>query len=646
MPYQPLVIADLDEGVNVSKEAWISPEKTWRELRNGFVFRGRLRKRYGYEFLGALGTRRSQVLAGTAGTSVITGTLDRFPVLPLRGTYKVTFDDGGGQTVVDANPTGSPPDWAAGALLQGAAWVGIINYGSGAYGFTLAAPAANDLTVTYEFRRLSTNGAAYSASPSEADQNAPMLLEDFIPDPGNEILLATDRRRIFKWNLAEERFVDLEYPAADRFASCTTSSFFHAAPYLSQLVLVNGLDTCCYYDADTDLVAELATDWVTSPLQNPGDALYVRRLDSALMAFMYRSRLVLLRPVEGGNTMSQRARWSKVAPDFSQSDSFLATDWADAPTNDRIVSAGFLRNTLVVFFERSTWALVGTEDFRQPFVWQKIAELEGSFATRSTVSMPDSVLTMGKTAPVVTDGQSVRRTADEIPDVVLGWNAARLPMSYAIVAQDLRQVLSTFADGNEPFPAHVLAYQYDDGAFAVYDLPMHVFGSYKQTKALTWDEMDSLFSTFDEWSVPFDDPGAAAGYPLTLGGARDCCVYALLRGASDNGAGITFRARTQRLNPFREGQKLARLGYLDILARVDESSTLTIRLYKDSSGAPYAQRTVTLGAASGKEQVKRRVLVNQTAAFHEIEIELAGTAQCTIDALVLWMAPVAELRAI
>ena len=103
-PYQPLVIADLDQGLVLAKEAWISPEKAWRELRNGFVFRGRLRKRPGYEYLGTLGTRRSQVLAGTAGTTVVAGTLDRFPVLPVKGTYKVTFSDGGGQSVVDANP--------------------------------------------------------------------------------------------------------------------------------------------------------------------------------------------------------------------------------------------------------------------------------------------------------------------------------------------------------------------------------------------------------------------------------------------------------------------------------------------------------------------------------------------------------------
>lgn len=646
-PYQPLVIADLDQGLDVSKEAWISPEKAWRELRNGFVFRGRLRKRPGYQYLGTLGTKRSQVLAGTAGLTTITGTLDRFPVLPRKGTYEVTFDDGGGQTVVDAIPSGGPVDYTVGQLHQSAVWIGIINYQTGAYAFALAAPAASDLTVTYEFRRVSTNDAAYSATPAEADQNAVMLIEDFIPDAGNEILLATDRRRLFKWSLAEERFVDLEYPAADRWTGCTASSFHHAAAYLDKLVLVNGLDVCHYYDGTLDLASELATDWIHSgPVLNPGDAGYTRQIDSALMAFMYRSRLVLLRTVEGGSTKSQRARWSKVAPDFGASDSFAATDFADAPTNDRIVSAGFLRNTLVIFFERSTWALVGTEDFRQAFVWQKIAEMEGSFATRSTVSMPDAVVTMGKTAPVATDGQSVRRTGDEVPDIVLGWNSQKLHMCYAILAQDARQVWSSFADAGEAFPEHVLAYQYDDGAFAIYDLPMHVFGSYKQTTALTWDEMDTLYPTFDDWSVPFDDPGASAGFPLTLGGGRDCCVWGLFRGTADAGGPIKLTARTQRLAPFRDQQQRARLGYVDVIARSDAETTLTLRFYGDSSGTPYLTRTITLDAATSKDQVKRRVLVNRTAAFHELEIEHNGTQGCAIDALVFWLQPVAEMRSL
>ena len=51
----------------------------------------------------------------------------------------------------------------------------------------------------------------------------------------------------------------------------------------------------------------------------------------------------------------------------------------DAATQEAIVSAEFLKDRLIVYFERSTWELVYTGNQIYPFTWQKInTELEGT----------------------------------------------------------------------------------------------------------------------------------------------------------------------------------------------------------------------------------------------------------------------------
>ena len=46
--------------------------------------------------------------------------------------------------------------------------------------------------------------------------------------------------------------------------------------------------------------------------------------------------------------------------------------YIDASTEEQIVSAEFIKDRLIVYFERSTWELAYTGNEVLPFVWQKI----------------------------------------------------------------------------------------------------------------------------------------------------------------------------------------------------------------------------------------------------------------------------------
>mgnify|MGYP000885748510 CR=1 FL=1 len=621
---QPFPIVDFRSGIDLSRQAWIAPREAFAELVNCRVFRGRLEKRRGYERFSQLGTKQTDAI-GALGSTVYSGTLTKTPIFPDEAspsTYSVTFTDG--TQVVKDNGSG---------VLTGDG-TGTINYTTGAYSVTFGAVTTGAVTCTYEYRR-------ENFGSGDDNLNAVMGIYNFRPVDAAEVLLALDRRRIFAYDSTELRFEDIE--GTDGWSQCTNQSFYHFCPYLKNLLIVNGLDTCRYYDASSGTMKELATDWVTPA--NPGGGGYTRRVASALMAFMYAGRLVLLRTKEGSDTKHQRVRWSKIAPDFSVSTSFDANGWADAPTSDRIVSAKFLGDVLVVFFERSTWRLVPLNDARQPFVWEKIAEVHGAFAPASAVEFGDEVAVVGPSSLVATDGQDAEPVSDPIPDLLLGWNQARLQLSYGTRSDELREALWTYAEPGESFPEHVLAYQWDDEAFALYDLPFHCFGDYKQTTTYTWDGMDAFFATFDDWSLPFDQPILQPGYPLLLAGGRDQRIYRAQSGATDAGALFTMRAKTQRLNPFLEQGQTARLVLLEIVgARVD--ATLTIRLYADFETGFYKQVQIPLSGGTGRDQVRQRVLVNRVAQSHQIEIIYTGAQVLAIDAIVPYFQPEGPIRAV
>ena len=128
----------------------------------------------------------------------------------------------------------------------------------------------------------------------------------------------------------------------------------------------------------------------------------------------FKDRLVLLNTVEndGNVTMMapygtnswypQRCRYSfNGSPfarnawyEFGQQDSSSAPDkdnigagssYIDAATDEQIISAEFIKDRLIVYFERSTWELVYTGNEVLPFLWQKINTELGS---QSNISLP------------------------------------------------------------------------------------------------------------------------------------------------------------------------------------------------------------------------------------------------------------------
>ena len=121
----------------------------------------------------------------------------------------------------------------------------------------------------------------------------------------------------------------------------------------------------------------------------------------------YRNRLVMLNTTEGSafgvsTNYRQRARWCQngtpyyVAPVPSgftggvdvnswRDDVVGKGGFIDAPTSQAIIGAAFIHDTLIVYFERSTWQLRYTGDPVLPFIWERINTELGAESTFSTI---------------------------------------------------------------------------------------------------------------------------------------------------------------------------------------------------------------------------------------------------------------------
>lgn len=318
---------------------------------------------------------------------------------------------------------------------------------------------------------------------------------------------------------------------------------------------VNGVgtggDSIKYFDGPGS-----GTGWVNFivPLNS---ATPQRILQGALMCVAYKGRLLVLNTFEssGSSTVpvnfAQRARWSQNGTPFFTEDnaatpveyllptnqSAQADAWfdatpgkggfIDAPTNEAIVSAEFIKDTLVVFFERSTWQLVYTGNETLPFVFQKINTELGAESTFSVTPFDQGVFNIGNYGIVSCDSVSVERLDQKIPDEVFqmqnindgparasgirDYNAQLVYWSYPTKVSETNQAIPY----SLTFPNNVLIYNYLDASWAEFDDCFTCFGYFQQFSDRTWA---SLKQSWASANFAWNSQVTQARYPSVIAG--------------------------------------------------------------------------------------------------------------------------------
>jgi len=535
-------IVNLRDGARRDVEPFLLENDAFPILENAYLFRGRIQKRSCFSRLGT-GTSRLRWQVGTtdgAGAAVVA--LNDAPI--TSSIIQITV---GSTTFTDSGAVDVPPA----PLLSTSGATATLDRTTG----VLTIAGAPVLTPIYYYPGLPVMGLRVVEQVSSND-----VIND-------ELLMGFDTRYSYIYDKPTQNF-----SAANQFVTSnnvftwegTSSDLFWTTNYYQVLWASNnvaGLHASVTADAPGE---GDGIRWYNSVNNrwsnfNPGlngtttpPVAATEFLLGGLIILPYKDRLVVLNTIEGaalnGTRFPQRARWSQNGTPFyvnaPAGGTFSTNSWSsvevgrggfiDAPTQEQIVSAEFIKDTLVVFFERSTWQLVYTNNEILPFIWQKINTELGSESTFSTVPFDRGIFSVGNYGIITTDSVNVVRIDEKIPDEVFqiqnknngpkrvtgirDYNSQLVYFSYPIAVDEDNEGPSYTLT----YPNQVLVYNYLDGSWAEFDDSFTCFGYWQSVTDKTWADIQQ---SWESSNFAWNSQVLQAKYPDVVAGNQRGYVF-------------------------------------------------------------------------------------------------------------------------
>jgi len=431
----------------------------------------------------------------------------------------------------------------------------------------------------------------------------------------------------------------LAFTATDLYKYTTGTSWTDVGNITSSTNLIWGLQYnkkmyFCDNNTSGRIMSWDGTTLANVTLDTNGDTS--NNVQTALMMFMFKGRMLLLNTYEDGTTRhAQRVRWSQNG-DVTVWDSLIPGKggFNDAPTNDEIVSAAFVKNTLVVWFENSVWQLRYTGDPALPFSWQQINYSRKCKSTFGTTVYDKVVTAVGDARLLTCDGLDVATLDDKIPDFTYDIDLDYISGCYAKRVDRLDQ--SWLAYPTQPVSTannKILGLNYEDDAWFKYAFKDGSDGTLTMTCFSDWvTAVDKTFGdyvteTFDDLSgVLWGDQALQSGYPLTMTASTNGFVYNILNeeASTDLGDAINFDVPFPRFNPFADQGRGVTIGYIDFLITREDDLEFTVEFYADFDSGDVPTLTQTVGSTADfgqKEWV--RAYVGLTADVIQLRIKLS-----------------------
>ncbi len=259
-------------------------------------------------------------------------------------------------------------------------------------------------------------------------------------------------------------------------------------------------------------------------------------LFQARILIPYYGRLLALNTWEGESLGSSqniynRCRFSRIGSPVLE-DSWLSSipgkgGFIDAPTAEEIISATFFKNTLIVFFERSTWQLRYVGEYGLPFIWERISSDFGSESTFSPILFDDGIFAVGDKAIVTSSGTNVVRIDEKIPNLVFTFRNANAGVQRVHGARNFQKELAFWCypdsddqevdedENQQKFPNKVLIANYRNKTFAILRDNITCFGTFQSNGDLTWDSFDAYWDSQD---IFWNDVDSQSGFPNVVCG--------------------------------------------------------------------------------------------------------------------------------
>lgn len=514
------LISNFKTGLKNDIDPFLLMEDSFPLLEDAFVWRDRVRRRFGFNlFDGGQLNSRLRVNIGT--TAAVTG---NFSVTVPGTVFAVGQMFSIGTTLFTVDATGAP----ATLLTTGTA--------TGTYNTTTGA-----LVITGNTENPTTDVYFYPATPVMG------LVTRELATLNNEQTVAFDTQ--FSYIRVGTGWGRLD--AATTWTG-SNSNFFWPTNYQGQNAYDKALFVTNFNVADNIKFLPLgASAWTNlRPQLNTGASRY---LETCKILLPFKGRLVALGTIEdeGGNDRDypNRCRFSRVGDPRSATASWIDDTpgqggYIDAPTGQQIVSASFVKDRLMVRFERSTWELVYTGNQVLPFIWQRINTELGAESTFSDISFDDYVLGVGLRGVNAASIGGVKRIDENIPQEVYRINDSNEGQIRTYGIRDHRRELAmwTFptidsdkASGLRLYPDKVLVYNYKNQSFALFNDSFTCYGYYYRTSGLTWATLP--YKTWSAWNVPWNSGIGQAAAPLIVAGNQQGWTF-LLEDTGTNDASL------------------------------------------------------------------------------------------------------------
>lgn len=513
------IIAPLQGGLQLDVKPWLIPDDAFSQLENAYVFRGRVRKRYGARLMLPVTTPSpgyeslpSQLriqIDTTDGSGNASGTVPG-AIFTTGQLFSI------GDQIYTCNALGTPA-----TLLNTGSGTGTYNTTTGAYAFTGAAAT----TAVYFYPAQPVMGlvnyeaAAINAEPIYAFDT--QFAYQFTSSGWARLGTAV-------WTGSNSDF----FWAYNWIGSTAANTYLFVSNYHAGTTLSNS-DTMKYWSG---------TAWTNF---NPrfSSATATNTIVTARIIVPFKDRLVLLNVVENtgvapgtNTTYVNRCRFSwngsPVDSTAFYEDVPGKGGYIDAPTKEAIITAQFLYDRLIVYFERSTWELVYTGNQILPFVWQKINTELGAESTFSQVPFDRFVIGVGNVGIHACNGSNVERIDQKIPDSVFEVHNSNNGLERVAGIRDYfaEMVYWTFPSvtrtTNNPFNDRVLIYNYKTGAWAFNEDSITAFGYYQAATGIskTWAQ---AIETWQESQYKWSVAPLQAAFRSVIAGNQQGFVYIL-----------------------------------------------------------------------------------------------------------------------
>lgn len=404
----------------------------------------------------------------------------------------------------------------------------------------------------------SRKGVGYFAPRLAGNTRIFGIFEHTLPDSTKE-LLAFDKNFLYKFNTGTSVFDQIPFagsmaayagfniPAKDFYISGTSyPTATNGARFLfcGEGITPNAAGSAIFFYNGTDVRN------FTSVVDNPNYAAPPQgALTSASYVLWFNERSNFILPIVGGTLFSQGVLFSGIRTVSGNGDKFnvAGAGLFQADTYQTITGATILGQILVLNFDRMAYTLEKTKDAFNPYFGRAVPGVLGTNAKFSAVSWNDIVQSMGKTGVLGADGRKNLRTDNKIPNFTADEvDQVDFNLTYGGFDRVNNQFLWAYkqSDDDTETQNFVLAKNYEENTWSVFDQRFSVLGQTDIGTNLVWDDIDETggnesWATWDTTEEIWDRIGLNQAVQKTLAGDDLGFIYDINQDYDDYFANIS-----------------------------------------------------------------------------------------------------------